>query len=316
MSVALTPTSSSAQVLTLGRARITRVVESVGDLYLTPSQFLPGTDPHLWEEGGDWTDPHFLIAAGDSVHEHTHRVAMQTWVVQISSRTVLVDTAVGNDKDRPAVPPWSHLQTDFLARLAAAGVSPESADIVINTHLHPDHVGWNTVLKDGAWVPTFPNARYYLPAADVEFWDPANGHPSVLGPAADNMFQDSIAPVIAAGQAHPWSDRLRIDDNLVLEAAPGHTPGASVLRLTSDGQEALFLGDVLHSPVQLPTPDVSSCFCQDPAQAVLTRRRLFEQAARDRTLLFPAHFGGHGAFTVRVEGEAFAIDAWAPLAAE
>ena len=239
---------------------------------------------------------------------------MQTWVVRVDGRTVLIDTAIGNDKERPYIPSWSHLDSDFLTRLAAVGVLPGDVDVVVNTHLHPDHVGWNTVLQKRKWTPTFPNATYYLPAEDVEFWNPANQHPTVLGPGAQNVWEDSIAPVIDAGQAVQWSGTQQITESLRLEAAPGHTAGSSIVRLTTAGQQALFIGDILHSPVQVPSPTTNSCFCEDPEQAERTRRRIFTEAARDHLLMFPAHFPGHSAFRVRADGDTFAIDGWAPLA--
>lgn len=304
---------SNPNTLTLGDVTVTRVVESADDVHLTPSQFFPDSEPRMWEQEGVWNSPGFLIPAGDTVHEHSHRSAMQTWVIRSAGRTVLVDTGVGNDKERPYVPMWSHLESDYLARLATAGVRPEDVDIVVNTHLHPDHVGWNTVLRDRVWTPTFPNATYFMPAEDLEFWNPANGNASVLGAGAQNMWEDSIAPVLATGRVRAWSGSQRLDENLVLESAPGHTPGSSIVRLDSAGTRALFIGDLLHTPLQVHETAVTSCFCQDPDLAAATRRRIFGEAAAEGLLMFPAHFPGHSAFSVRADGDTFAIDAWAPL---
>ena len=304
---------TEVQELVFGDTRVTRVIESAGNLYMTPSQFFPDSEPAMWEKPGVWNEPEFLIPAGESVHEHTHRVAFQTWVIRSAGKVILVDTGVGNDKERPYVPLWSHLNGDFLDRLAAAGVRPEDVDVVVNTHIHPDHTGWNTVLRDRVWTPTFPNATYYLTTEDLEFWNPANGHQTVLGPGAQNMWEDSVAPILDAGQVKQWSGTERIDENLLLEAAPGHTPGSSILRLTSGGEEVLFIGDILHTPLQVGEPAVNSCFCQDPQLAAETRRRVFTEAAAKGTLMFPAHFTGKGAFTVRADGDAFALAGWAPL---
>lgn len=237
---------------------------------------------------------------------------MQTWLLRSEGRTILMDTGVGNDKTRPAVDAWDHLQLDYLGNLARAGVRPEDVDLVVNTHLHVDHVGWNTRLMDGAWVPTFPNATYLMPKADFEFWNPAN-NPDIAGGINENVFEDSVAPVHAAGQVQLWEEGHTIDAGLRLEAAPGHTPGSSVVKLASGSDRALFAGDLMHTPLQITHPDHNSCFCQDPAQARTTRRRLLGWAADTGALVLPAHFSGHSALEVEHKGSGFAIKKWAPI---
>lgn len=305
--------ATTTDELVFGEVTVSRVVESVGSIGMTPSQFFPGTDPSAWVGHESELRPFFLEADGATTMESTSRVAMQTWILRSGGRTILVDAAVGNDKDRPDVPSWSHLQTAYLERLAAVGVTPESVDVVVNTHLHADHVGWNTRLVDGAWEPTFPNAEYLLPADDLAFWDPANARTTVMGPGAHGVWADSIAPVLAAGQVTAWSGSHQIDEALTLEAAPGHTPGASILRLVSGTHEVLFVGDTLHSPAQVQDVHTSSCFDEDTAQAHRTRDLLFTEAADKGLLLFPAHFGGHGGFRVEKTGEGFRIVDWAGL---
>ncbi|EXG82652.1 MBL fold metallo-hydrolase [Cryptosporangium arvum] len=292
--------------ITLGEVTITRVKESYGSVGMTPDQFFPGTDRALWEEHRDWVVPDFWHPETDECHN-----AIQTWVVRSEGRTILVDTGVGNHKERPYVPNWSHLDTDFLDNLAAAGVRPEDVDVVINTHLHIDHVGWNTRLDDRSWVPTFPNATYLIPQKDFDFWNPANENASVFGRGNQNVFEDSVLPVHDAGLTTLWDDSYRIDGNLRLESAPGHTPGSSILVLESGGDRALFVGDLLHTGVQLVDPDVNSCFCEDPTEARTTRRALLGQAAETRSLVFPAHFGGHGGAEITHEGSGFAVKDWA-----
>ncbi|CAN5201319.1 MBL fold metallo-hydrolase [soil metagenome] len=306
---------TTSDQLTFGAVTVTRAVESVASIGMTPAQFFPGTDPAAWVGNESALRPFFLEDDGATTMESTCRVAMQTWIIRSGGKTVLVDAAIGNDKDRPDVPSWSHLQSAFLEHLAAAGVTPESVDVVVNTHLHADHVGWNTRLVDGVWVPTFPNAQYLMPADDLAFWDPANGRQTVMGPGAHGVWADSIAPALAAGQVTAWSGRHRIDEALTLEAAPGHTPGASIVRLVSGDDEVLFVGDTLHSPAQVHDVHTSSCFDEDAVQAHATRERLFTEAAGKRLLIFPAHFGGHGGFRVKKNGDAFSIVDWAPLTA-
>lgn len=306
----MTTTTTTTRSLTFGAVTVTRAVESVGSIGMTPGQFFPGTDPSAWT---GTLRPHFLEPDGETAMTSTARVAMQTWVLRSGGRTILVDAGIGNDKDRPDVPGWSHLRTEFLDRLAAVGVAPEDVDVVVNTHLHADHVGWNTRLVDGAWVPTFPNAEYLLPALDLAFWDPATGNATIMGPGAHTVWADSIAPVLAAGQVTAWTGSHRIDDALTVEAAPGHTPGASILRLVSGGAEVLFVGDTLHSPAQVRDVHTSSCFDEDTVTAHVTRDRILAEAADRGLLLFPAHFGGHGGFTVERSGGSFAVTGWAPL---
>ena len=311
----MTDNTTTTDVLTFGDVTVTRAVESVGSIGMTPEQFFPGTSRTAWVGKEDELRPHFLEEDGATAMASTSRVAMQTWILRSGGRTILIDTAIGNDKDRPDVPSWSNLQTDYLEHLAAAGVTPANVDVVVNTHLHADHVGWNTRLVDGQWIPTFPNAQYLMPAEDLAFWDPTMNNQTIMGPGAHGFWEDSIAPVLAAGQVTAWSASHRIDDVLTLEAAPGHTPGASILRLVSGDSEVLFIGDTLHSPAQVYDLHTSSCFDEDTRQAHATRDRLFTEAAEKGLFMFPAHFGGHAGFRVVKDGDSYAIADWAPLTA-
>ncbi|MFI6340248.1 MBL fold metallo-hydrolase [Streptomyces sp. NPDC050535] len=290
----------------LGDVAVTRIEEMHGPI-MPADQFFPDLPEQAWQEHREMLVPDHLGADGTTVH-----VAMQTWLLRSEGRTILIDTGVGNDKTRPAVADWDHLELDYLGNLARAGVRPEEVDLVINTHLHVDHVGWNTRLVDGAWVPTFPNATYLMPKADFEFWNPSN-NPDITGGVNENVFEDSVAPVHAAGQVRLWEDGHTIDANLRLEAAPGHTPGSSVVKLASGSDQALFAGDLVHTPLQVMRPDHNSCFCQDPAQARTTRRRLFGWAADANALVLPAHFSGHSALEVEHKGGEFVIKNWAPI---
>ena len=292
----------------LGNVTVTRVWEYFGSVDMAPRTFFPDVPEKVWEEGRPWLEPHFLDSRADVVYG-----AIQTWLLHSEGRNILVDTGVGNHKERPHSPVWNHLDTDFLGNLSRAGVAPEDVDLVINTHLHVDHVGWNTRLDGRDWVPTFPKATYLMPKDDFDFWNPENGHVPLLGRGNQNVFEDSVAPVHRAGRTELWQGGLRIDANLRLDAAPGHTPGSSVLTLDSGTDRALFVGDLLHSPVQILEPDHNSCFCEDPAAARATRRRLLGRAADENALLFPAHLGGHGAAEVVRDADKFAIKGWAPF---
>ncbi|AIV38688.1 MBL fold metallo-hydrolase [Streptomyces sp. R1] len=295
--------------ITLGDVTVTRVREYYGPVDLTPEAFVPDSPAQAWDAHRSWLVPDFLDAETRIVN-----TAIQTWVLRSEGRTILVDTGVGNHKDRPYAPVWSRLETDFLGNLARAGVRPEDVDIVINTHLHVDHVGWNTYLDGRTWVPTFPNATYLMAKADFDYWNPANEIKTLLGRGNQNVFEDSVAPVHEAGLTLLWEDSHRIDSHLRLDLAPGHTPGSSVLRLESGSDRALFVGDLMHSPIQIHEPDANSCFCEDPAEARATRRKLLGTAVDTNALVFPAHLGGHGAAEVVRAGSKFAIKGWAPFA--
>lgn len=293
--------------LKIGDVTTIRIEEMHGPVMPT-GQFFPGLPAEAWQEHRASLVPDHLDAADGVVHS-----AFQTWLLRSEGRVILIDTGIGNDKTLPGAPDWDHLDLGYLDNLAAAGVRPEDVDLVVNTHLHLDHVGWNTRLTDGAWVPTFPNATYLMPEADFAYFDPAN-NPAIAGGVNENVFEASIAPVHAAGQVQLWEQSHTIDTNLRLEAAPGHTPGSSVIKLESGGDRALFAGDILHTPLQLAHPDHDSCFCLDPAQARATRRRLLGWAADEGALVVPAHFSGHSAFEAERRGDAFAVRRWAPIA--
>ena len=286
----------------LGDIQVLRVVED-RTAFSTVDVLFPSVPDETWEEHASWLAPDFIDAA-----TREWQATVQTWVLRSAGRTVLVDTGLGNDKTR-AVDVFHMRQGDFLDRLAAAGVRPEDVDLVVNTHLHNDHVGWNTRLVDGAWVPTFPHARYLISRADFDYWNPANGHvpQSPFQSAGDTgaTFTDSVLPVHQAGQTVLWEgDSYRIDEDLVLELAPGHTPGSAVLRLASGTDRALFVGDVIHVPLQVLEPDHDTCLSEDQAEASRTRRRILHQAAATNSLVLPAHLGGTG--TLGVTG-AFSI---------
>jgi glyoxylase-like metal-dependent hydrolase (beta-lactamase superfamily II) len=289
----------------LGDVTVTRVEELHGPIMPTGA-FFPTVPEQAWRR-------HEADLVPDHLGDGMVHAAMQTWVLRSAGRTILIDTGLGNDKTRPAVPAWDHLSLDFLGSLARAGVRPEDVDLVVNTHLHVDHIGWNTRLDDGRWVPTFPNATYLMPRADFLFFDPAT-NAGIAGGVNENAYEDSVTPVHASGQVQLWEGSHTVDANLRLEAAPGHTPGASVLKLSSGEDRALFAGDIFHTPLQLTELDHSSCFDEDPRTAARTRRELLGWAADSNALVVPAHLSGHGALEIERRGGAFAVKQWAPFA--
>ncbi|MFK0258168.1 MBL fold metallo-hydrolase [Streptomyces sp. NPDC090445] len=296
---------NNTQPLVLGDVEIIRVVEWQGP-FGPARDLVPQADARVWKDNEaslapDHWDPDRDLAV----------LALQTWVVRSGGRTVLVDTGVGSGRERPGSPHFHHRQGDFLGDLARAGVRPEDVDTVVSTHLHADHVGGNTVGAGGEWIPAFPNARYLLPAADDHHFGPDNGYGKGLWEDDRLIYEDSVAPLHHAGQAVLWEGTHRIDEHLTLEAAPGHTPGSAVLRLESRGERAVFVGDLLHSPVQILRPSCNSCFCMDPEGAAASRRRILERAADRRELVIPAHFAGPGALEVHRRGADFALGAGA-----
>ncbi|MBN6040259.1 MBL fold metallo-hydrolase [Amycolatopsis sp. 195334CR] len=285
------------QRLILGDVEVVRLIEW-HEPFLPAADFLPDVPPEAWAR---LAPDHWQPDTGRPV------IALQTWVLHSGGRTIVIDTGAGSDRERPGMAPYfHHRRSNFLELLAHAGVRPRDVDVVVNTHLHVDHVGWNTLDAGGEWVPTFPNAEYLIPAADD-----AHYSGNAVQPVDRLIYEDSVAPIHRAGKALLWQDFHRIDDNLVLESAPGHTPGSSVVRLTSGTDRAVFAGDLLHSPVQILEPCCNSSSCQDQEQAAATRRRILARAADERELLIPAHFGGPGALEVRRDGSRFALGPWA-----
>jgi glyoxylase-like metal-dependent hydrolase (beta-lactamase superfamily II) len=298
----------------IGEVEVTKVVEWQGEI--APARFIiPDSPPEIWQENESWLSPDHWRPETDAFHG-----AVQTWLLRSEGKVILIDTGVGNDRHRPQIPLFDHLKTGFLDRLAEAGVRPEDVDVVINTHIHYDHVGWNTKLSNGEWAPTFPNATYLIPRADKVYFDPRNA--DRRPPARDDhdkrrrdgsliVYADSIEPVL--DRAMLWEDGYRVDGNITLEPAPGHTPGSSLVRLSSGSDRAVFVGDLLHSPIQILEPRYSSCFCENPTQAASTRRSVLERAADMRELVVPAHLAGASAVEIRRDGSHLAINRWAPL---
>jgi glyoxylase-like metal-dependent hydrolase (beta-lactamase superfamily II) len=252
----------------------------------------PDFAPEVVEAQAHWLAPTFVDAASKKL-----LLAFQGFLIRTPRHTILVDSCIGNDKERPNRPFW-HRRTDgpFLDNLAALGVAPEQVDFVLCTHLHADHVGWNTRLDNGRWVPSFPKARYVFARREYEGWERAyREDPSE--PHSYGAFADSVLPVMEAGRAVLVEQDHQIEDGVWLEPAPGHSPGNVVINIESSGKRALCSGDVMHHPVQCARPEWSSRFCEDPDQSRRTRAALLDRLAETDVRLFAAHFvaprGGH-----------------------
>jgi glyoxylase-like metal-dependent hydrolase (beta-lactamase superfamily II) len=294
--------------LRLGNATVTRVIEWQGNEL--PVAVFPHTPAEAWLEAADFT-PTFW-------NEDGWRLTLQTWLVEVDGLTVLVDTGAGNDKVRPRMAVLDHLQTDFLSTLAGV-VDPAAVDVVVNTHLHFDHVGWNTMRDGDSWVPTFPNARYLVPEADYRHFEPGGDAQSKTPRTEEDesaqrhvrtVFADSVSPV--QDQIELWSGDHRLSESLWLRPAAGHTPGSSVVWLDA-GKPAVFVGDLTHCPIQLGRPSDPCAWDEDFAAAAVTRKRVLTEASRKRAAVIPAHYPGHGGATVVARGDGFMVDDWLEL---
>ncbi|MFE9453491.1 MBL fold metallo-hydrolase [Streptomyces sp. NPDC006739] len=251
---------------------------------------LPDATPEVLDEAS-WLRPDFADA-------DVLRLASHSFAVEAGGLRIVVDTGIGNAKTR-ANPAWNGLDTDFLQRLAAAGFPPESVDLLITTHLHTDHVGWNTRLTGEDWVPTFPNARYITSRTEWDHWATTD-----LDEARTQMFRDSVHPIRDAGQYDPVDvpeQGHEVAPGVLLVPAPGHTPGQVAVELRGSDRRALITGDSIHHPVQLSHPHVHSCVDTDPAQAIRTRARLLDRVADTDALLLGTHFPRPTAGTIRRE---------------
>lgn len=259
----------------VGRVTVTRISESV--VPLPPTSLLPQATPEALEPHRDWLAPHFLDARGNLP------LSIHALVVESGERRILVDTCVG---DR-VLPGWEALSTEgsrFLEDLSAAGFPRESIDTVLCTHMHFDHVGWNTMRVGGRWVPTFPNARYLFARLEWEHWCAHRGEPYT------ESFDEAVAPVVDAGLADLVEMDHCIDDQVWLEPTPGHTPGHVAVRIASGGAEALITGDLNHHPVQWAEPQWGIQADADAAQAEETRRRVLREHGGRPTLVIGTHY--------------------------
>ncbi len=283
----------------VGDLQISRVHELF--LRVPTGDFFPDTPAADWEPYKAW-----LIAEKALNPEGTEIVLpVQSYVVRTSHHTILIDTCVGNDKYRPHREGW-HLKTDdtYMQSLAAVGLQPEDIDYVMCTHLHHDHVGWNTKLVDGRWVPTFPNAKYLMSKTELEVFKAQED------PAASLSLIDSVLPVVESGQAELISSDYALDDEVWLEPTPGHTPDHFAVRFQSNRAGAVVGGDLMHCPVQCVHPEWRARPDFDPPMAVDTRRKFMDIYAETDTLVCMMHFPlpSCGGFAPQEEGFRFTYD--------
>ena len=278
----------------LGRLRISAVIERAGP---TPTTWLlPDVPPDAIEHHRSWLEPHFLDAKGRFL------MSIHAFVIQGAGFTALVDTCVGNDKDRGGRPPFHMMHTSFLEDLTRAGVSPESVDFVLCTHLHVDHVGWNTRLDNGRWVPTFPRARHLFARREWEHWS------SERDEDTRRIMADSVTPILDAGLADLVEMDHKIAPEMWLEPTPGHTPGHVSVRLSSGGADAVITGDLMHHPVQMAEPDWCPDFDSDKPHARKTRRAFCERYGDTPVTVLGTHFHHPTAGRVVRQGATWRFD--------
>ncbi|WP_313606973.1 MBL fold metallo-hydrolase [Rhizobium sp.] len=264
----------------IGNAEITRIEEYHG-LGFPPQAFLPD-----WSDAAVEKHLHWMVPAHYSPEDGRLMGSIHSWLIRLPNLTVLVDTCSGNHKNRPDSPFFSMMSSRYMENLAAAGIDPDDIDIVFCTHLHIDHVGWNTRLVDGRWVPTFKNARYIASRSEFE---------QLLAdkralPDNENMIVDTIQPITDSDQWLLVDTPYQICDELRIEQSPGHTLGHCHLILASGDGKAVFTGDIVHHPIQIHIPTWSSVACASQDLAVSTRLGLLESLSETGTWLMPVHF--------------------------
>ena len=292
----LRPPQSSVTDIMLGDIEIFSVVEM--DLFMPPTGLIPDATEDALARHREWLAPDYLDENGSLI------VTIRTYVVRTERHTILVDTGFGNDKTA-GIPPTGQRRGDFLENLRAAGVSPDAVDMVVCTHLHIDHVGWNTRLEQGRWVPTFSKARYLFGRQDWEYF---SANQAAVGAGRD-VIDESVRPIVEAGLVDLIDGTHAIEDGVIIEPMRGHTPGQVSLRLTSNGKEALMTGDLMHHPVQCAEPDWNSVACADAELARTARRRFLERYADSDVLILTAHFAAPTGGRIVTAGDAWRFQA-------
>ena len=279
---------------TVGKVKITKVIELE---VLGGSRFVLPQATHEEVEKIDWLTPHFAL-------DGRLRMAVQSFVVETPSRTILVDTGIGNKKQGRGVPTWNDRDGPFLDDLRAAGYAIDSIDTVFMTHLHVDHIGFNTTLKDGRWVPTFPKARYVAGKREFDYWA---AHAKSSNDQSALCFNDSIKPVVEAGLFDTIADDAKLTDELSVLATVGHSPGHLALVIKSGGEEAILAGDLAHHPCQMPHVDWSAAVDYDGKQSAKTRQDFYSRYSGTDTLVLGGHFTGAGGGRVVRDGTRFRL---------
>ena len=274
----------------IGDVKVTRVLEQ--EAPLPPEALIANIDPDRLKAHESWLKPHFMNEEGQIV------LSIHALVVESGGKTIVVDTCMGND--RPLPMEMGPLQTSFLEDLEVI-VKREQVDYVMCTHLHFDHVGWNTMKVGDDFVPTFPNAKYLFAKGEYEHW--------VDGPEDENIdLRFGVQPVVDAGLHERVADDHAITDEIALEPTPGHTPGHVSVTIESQGQRAVITGDMVHHPVQLAEPGWGSHPDAIPDRAVQTRREFVERYGDTGVLVIGTHFSGPTSGHIKKVGDSCRLE--------
>jgi glyoxylase-like metal-dependent hydrolase (beta-lactamase superfamily II) len=271
-------------VFKVGKATITRIEETYLPVY-PPADIFPDLTEALLHEHAHWLAPSHYDPQSKKLLLSVH-----SWLLQLYGHKILIDGCCGNQKSRPQRPAWHMLNTPWLDRLAAAGAGPDEIDLVMCTHLHHDHVGWNTQLKDGKWVPTFPNARYVFSKLDFDYFHKLDSDPKTA-PTEFGSFRECVVPVVEAGRADLVTGPHVLNEFIEILPAGGHSPGHFYFRLKVGSDRAMITGDVFHQVLQVLYPDWNFPKNSDAQEARVSRRRVFDEAAASGALVFPGHVG-------------------------
>jgi glyoxylase-like metal-dependent hydrolase (beta-lactamase superfamily II) len=277
-----------------GDLTIHRIVEQETTL-LPALEAMPGLKPDVLAEHRAWLRKENALDENDGLI-----LCFQSYVVRTPHHTILIDSCIGNHKPRPQRPVWD-MKTDdtYMNALAAAGVSVNDIDFVMCTHMHVDHIGWNTRLHDGRWVPTFPKARYLFAKTEFDYWAEQNAKAPIA------PFVDSVLPVVEAGRHEIVTNDYQIGDHVRILPTPGHTPGHTAFTFGRGKDDAVFCGDLMHSPIQTLYPELSMRFDVDHAQAATTRRSFLERYCDTDTLCCTAHFPSPSVGKIKRKGSGF-----------
>ncbi|MBM46069.1 MAG: MBL fold metallo-hydrolase [Acidimicrobiaceae bacterium] len=275
----------------IGDVSITKVLEM--EKHWPFSALLPGAEEVVDEF--EWLKPDFVTEEGRM------KLSIHALLVESEGLTIIVDTCCGNNKQRPGATPFDNLQTDFMSELENSGYRSEDVDVVISTHLHVDHVGWNTTFVDGSWVPTFPNAEYLFVKDELAHW---SSEPQHYGP----VFEDSVQPILDAGMATIIDVDYEITGEIGLELTAGHTPGHVSVTINSQNESGLITGDMTHHPVQFAKPDLASSADWNQDMSTATRHEAYERWS-DGRLIIGTHFAGRTAGVLVAEGNSWRFEA-------
>jgi glyoxylase-like metal-dependent hydrolase (beta-lactamase superfamily II) len=285
-------------VIPLDDITIHPVIEQQG-AFFDALEFFPTLTREQLDENRSWLAPEFLDPVSGKLV-----FCVQSFLIRTPRHTILVDSCVGNHKPRPARPFWNMMNTDrFEKGLAAASVTVNDIDYVMCTHLHVDHVGWNTRLEDGRWVPTFPKARYLMADRELEHWTEKEKQ----DPAGVPWITDSVLPIVAAQRAEIVKSDFSFDEQVQLLPTPGHTIDHFSVLVGRAGHDALIAGDMIHSPIQARYPEIGMRADYDARQAGETRRKVFERFCEEPTLFCVTHFPAPSTGRVRRWGQGFRL---------